>query len=137
MGDAAIVVDFLKASGVQYLATAGLDGSPKVRPFQFMLEEGGRIYYCTSSRKRVYEEMRKEPRIELSACGAGSSWLRLSGKAVFVDDLVLKARAQEVSPLVKSIYKTPENPIFELFYLADAQAVIADFSGNAPRTIDL
>jgi uncharacterized pyridoxamine 5'-phosphate oxidase family protein len=132
-----VVDEFLRASGVQYLATVGLDGSPKVRPFQFMLEEGGKLYYCTSNRKRVYEEMRKDPRVELSACGAGSSWLRLSGRAVFVADLGLKARAQEASPLVKSIYKTPDNPIFELFYLAEARAVIADFSGSAPRAYDL
>lgn len=132
-----VVAEFLKASGVQYLATVGLDGRPKVRPFQFMLEDGGKIYFCTSNRKPVYEEMRKEPRIELSACGADSSWLRLSGTAVFVGDLGLKARAQEASPLVKSIYKTPDNPVFELFYLAEARAVIADFSGNAPRSYDL
>ena len=29
------------------------------------------------------------------------------------------------------------NPIFEVFYLKDAHAVIADFSGNPPREYDL
>jgi uncharacterized pyridoxamine 5'-phosphate oxidase family protein len=137
MGGMSVVAEFLKASGVQYLATVGLDGSPKVRPFQFMLEEGGKIYFCTSNGKKVFEEMRKEPRIELSACGEGSSWLRLSGRAVFVADIGLKEKAQEASPLVKSIYKTPDNPVFELFYLAEARAVLSDFSGNPPRAYDV
>jgi uncharacterized pyridoxamine 5'-phosphate oxidase family protein len=33
---------------------------------------------------------------------------------------------------IKSIYKTPDNPVFEIFYLQDAEAVIYDFSGNPP-----
>lgn len=37
------------------------------------------------------------------------------------------------NPIVKNNYQTPDNPIFEVFYLADAKAVIADFSGNPPR----
>jgi uncharacterized pyridoxamine 5'-phosphate oxidase family protein len=132
-----VVADFLKKSGVQYFATVGLDGRPKVRPFQFMMEEGGRIYYCTSNRKPVFAEMRRQPRVEISACGEDSSWIRLAGMAVFEADLGLKARVQEASPLVKSIYKTPGNPDFEVFYLAEAEATIADFSGNPPRTFKL
>jgi uncharacterized pyridoxamine 5'-phosphate oxidase family protein len=132
-----VVADYLRKSGVQFFATVGLDGRPKVRPFQFMLEEDGKIFYCTSNRKSVYEEIRKQPRIEISACGDDSSWIRLSGKAVFVGDLGAKARVQDASPLVKSIYKSPDNPDFEVFYLAEAEARISDFSGNPPRTFKL
>ena len=49
------VTDFLIKSQVQYLATIGLDDKPKVRPFQFMLEEGGRLYFCTSNQKPVFK----------------------------------------------------------------------------------
>ncbi len=34
------------------------------------------------------------------------------------------------NPIVKSQYGTADNPIFEVFYLEKAMAVIADFSGN-------
>ena len=30
-----------------------------------------------------------------------------------------------------------DNPIFEVFYLKDAHAVIADFSGNPPKEYNL
>jgi len=131
------VTEFLRRSGVQYFATLGQDGRPKVRPFQFMIEEGGKLYFCTSNKKPVYREMEAQPYVEICASGEGFSWLRLSGKAVFVEDLGVKARIQEASPLVKGLYKTPDNPIFEAFYLADAMATIADFSGNPPKTIKL
>jgi uncharacterized pyridoxamine 5'-phosphate oxidase family protein len=131
-----VVTEFLVKSGVQHLATVGRDGRPKVRPFQFMLEEGGRLYFCTSNRKEVFQEMGRQPYVELSACGEGGAWLRLSGKAAFSRDPDLKARVLAASPLVKSLYQTPDNPAFEVFCLEEAHAVIADFSGNPPRRID-
>jgi uncharacterized pyridoxamine 5'-phosphate oxidase family protein len=131
------VTEFLRRSGVQYFATLGQDGRPKVRPFQFMIEEGGKLYFCTSNKKPVYREMEAQPYVEICASGEGFSWLRLSGKAVFVEDLGVKARIQEASPLVKSLYKTPDTPIFEAFYLAEAVATIADFSGNPPKAYSL
>ena len=131
------VTDFLIKSQVQYLATIGLDDKPKVRPFQFMLEDGGRLYFCTSNQKPVFKEIQKRPYVEFCASGANFSWLRLNGRVVFSKDLGLKARIQEASPIVKSIYKTPDNPTFEIFYLDGAVATIADFSGNPPQTFRL
>ncbi len=127
------VVDFLAKSGVQYFATVGADGKPKVRPFQFMLEDGGKLYFCTSNQKQVFKEMKKTPFVEICASGEGTSWMRLSGKAVFAADAGIKARIMEKSPVVKSFYKTPDNPAFEAFFLQEAEAVISDFSGNPPR----
>lgn len=135
--EAKTVTAFLVKSQVQYLATIGLDGNAKVRPFQFMLEEEGRLYFCTSNQKPVFKEMQQHPGVEFCASGANFSWLRLSGKAVFSKDLTVKARIQGASPLVKSIYKTPDNPSFEVFYLESATATIADFSGNPPQTFRL
>jgi len=131
------VTEFLIKSQIQYLATIGLDDKPKVRPFQFMLEEGGRLYFCTSNQKPVFKELQKHPYVEFCASGANFSWLRLNGKVVFSKDLGLKARIQDASPIVKSIYKTPDNPVFEIFSLDGATATIADFSGQPPRTFKL
>ena len=41
------------------------------------------------------------------------------------------------NPIVKGQYGEASNPIFEVFCLKDAHAVIADFSGNPPREYDL
>jgi uncharacterized pyridoxamine 5'-phosphate oxidase family protein len=129
------VIDFLNKSKIYYLSTAGLDGKPKVRPFGFVMEEGGRIYFCTANTKNVYKEMKKQPWVEFCTCGENFSWLRLSGKAVFSKDLAIKSKVLDLSPLVKSIYKTPDNPIFEAFYLDEATATFYSFSGQPPKTI--
>lgn len=131
------VVKFLIENPVQYLGTADKNGNAKVRPFQFMLEKNGKLYFCTSNQKDVYGEIKNNPNIELCTSSPSYAWIRLSGKVVFSSDLSIKTAIIEQSPLVKSIYKTPDNPIFEMFYLENAKAIIADFSGQAPRTIIL
>lgn len=126
------VVKFLIENPVQYFATVGLDGKPKVRPFQFMLEQKGKLYFCTSNQKDVYEQLKECSYVEISTSSPALAWIRLSGKAVFSNDMEIKKAVFENSELVKSVYQTAENPIFEVFYLEDAKASIADFSGNPP-----
>ena len=133
-----IVTDFLEQSQVQYMATIGLDGKPKVRPFQFKLEDGGKLYFSTLKDKNVYQEIIKQPYVEFCSSGENFSWLRLSGKVVFSDDLAIKTRIfEEAIPLIQSFYKTPNNPMFALFYLDEATATIADLSGNPAETFKL
>jgi uncharacterized pyridoxamine 5'-phosphate oxidase family protein len=126
------VVKFLKENPVQYFATVGLDGKPRVRPFQFMIEHDGKLYFCTNNQKDVFAQLEKCPYVEVSTSSQKFEWIRLSGKAVFSKDLEIKKAVIESSGLVKSLYKTADNPIFEVFYLEDAKAIIADFSGNPP-----
>lgn len=128
------VIQFLNENPVQYFATVGLDGRPKVRPFQFMLEQDGKLYFCTNNTKEVYKEIQTTPYVEIVTSSSTFSWMRLSGKVTFSNDLEIKKAIIEASPLVKSLYQTAENPIFEIFYLDEANAVIADFSGNPPKT---
>lgn len=130
------VVDFLTANPVQYLATLGLDGKPKARPFMFCFERDGKLWFCTNSQKEVYKEMRKQPCVEVTVSSPEYAWIRLSGKAVFENNMAVKEGCMN-NPIVKSQYRTADNPIFEVFYLADAKAVIADFSGNPPETCTL
>lgn len=130
------VVKFLQENPVQYLATVGRDGRAKCRPFMFAGEMDGRLWFCTNSTKDVYKDMQANPNIEISVSGPAYAWIRLSGRAVFEDNLSAKEMCIR-NPIVKSQYQTADNPIFEVFYLADAHAVIADFSGNPPREYSL
>ena len=72
------VIDFLVANPVQFLATLGLDEKPKVRPFQYMFEEDGKLWFCTSNKKEVFAELQKQPHLELSASSPNGEWLRVS-----------------------------------------------------------
>lgn len=130
------VVKFLQENPVQYLATVGRDGKAKCRPFMFSFEKNGKLWFNTSNQKDVYKDMQENPNIEICISSPEYQWIRISGKAVFENNLGIKAAALE-NPIVKDNYQTPENPVFEVFYLEDAHAVLADFSGNPPQEIDL
>ena len=56
---------------------------------------------------------------------------------LFRSDVKAKEKVLAESPLVKSIYKTVDNPILKVFYIAEAEAIIADFSGRPPITVKL
>jgi uncharacterized pyridoxamine 5'-phosphate oxidase family protein len=131
------VIKYLTENPVQYLATVGPDGKPRNRPFQFMLEHGGRLWFCTGNQKDIYQQLQANPFIELTVSAADFSWLRLSGKAVFDGSREIKSKIIEASPLVKSIYQSADNPTFEAFFIDHAESVITDFSGNPPRKYKL
>ena len=131
------VIEFLKENPVQYFATVGLDNKTKVRPFQFMIEDGGKLYFCTNNEKDVFKQIKNNPYVEVCVSNSKFQWMRLNGKVKFSNDMDIKKKVIESSPLVKSLYKTADNPIFEIFYLEDAKAIIADFSGNAPKEFNL
>lgn len=126
------VVEFLRVNPVQYLATVGRDGGAKCRPFMFMAAEAGKLWFCTNNRKDVYKDMQACPNVELSVASPAFAWLRLKGRAVFTDDRRIKEICM-TNPIVKGQYDSADNPIFEVFYLEDAEAVISDFSGKPPR----
>lgn len=127
------VVAFLQANPVQYLATVGRDGKAKCRPFMFSMEKDGKLWFCTNNQKEVYKDMQENPYVEISVSSPEFAWIRLHGKAVFENNKTVKEGCM-ANPIVKSQYQTADNPIFEVFYLEDAEAIIADFSGNPPKT---
>ena len=130
------VVTFLKENPVQYLATVGRDGKAKCRPFMFCHEQDNRLWFCTNNQKEVYADMKATPYVEECTSNSNYAWLRLSGKAVFENNMEVKEACMQ-NPIVKGQYETAENPIFEVFYLEDAHAVIADMSGNPPKEFSL
>lgn len=130
------VLDFLTDNPVQYLATVGRDGKAKCRPFMFAGMLDGKLWFCTNNQKDVYQDMRACPYVELSVSSPAYQWLRLHGKAVFEDNVKAKELCLQ-NPIVKQQYGQPDNPIFEVFYLDEAEAVLADFSGAPPQTFTL
>lgn len=131
------VVKFLNENPVGYLATVDKDRNPRVRPFQFMLEQEDKLYFCTSNQKEVYTEIQKHPYIEFSIASKEFAWIRLYGKVTFSEDMDIKTKIITNNELVRSIYQTPDNPAFEVFYIDEATATIADFSGNPPKSFKM
>ena len=130
------VVKFLQENPVQYLATVGRDGKAKCRPFMFAGEMDGKLWFCTNNRKDVYKDMQVNPYVEISVSSPSYAWIRLSGEAGVEKNMAAKEMCIQ-NPIVKGQYGEAANPIFEVFYLKNAYAVIADFSGNPPEEYNL
>nr|WP_320027179.1 pyridoxamine 5'-phosphate oxidase family protein [uncultured Acetobacterium sp.] len=130
------VVKFLSKNPLQYFATVGRDGKAKCRPFMFCFEKEGKLWFGTNNKKEVYTEMQQNPHVEVCISSPDYVWLRLSGKAIFENNMSVKEAMME-NPIIKGQYQTADNPLLEAFYLEDATAVIADMSGNPPKEISL
>jgi len=129
------VIKLLNENQNGYLATVE-NGHPRVRPWGFMFEEGGKFYFCTSNMKDVFKQLKETPYVEFSTTGQNFVWVRIRGEIKFSDDLRIKEKVLDNQPMVKSIYKTADNPIFEAFYIEHGTATVADFSGQPPKTFE-
>ena len=102
----------------------------------FAGELEGKLWFCTNNQKDVCQDMLQNSHIEISVSSPSYAWIRLSGEAVFEDNMAAKEMCIQ-NPIVKGQYGEASNPIFEVFYLKNAHGVIADFSGNPPKEYDL
>ncbi|WP_010243104.1 pyridoxamine 5'-phosphate oxidase family protein [Acetivibrio cellulolyticus] len=129
------VVKFLSDAGTFYVATVDGD-KPKVRPFGIAIEHESKIYFVTGNQKEVYKQLQINPNFEVSATSKDGRWIRLKGKAVFENNIEVKKKAFEILPVLASLYNTPENPIFEVFYISKGEASIYSFT-DAPKTLEV
>jgi uncharacterized pyridoxamine 5'-phosphate oxidase family protein len=114
--------EILKANPNGVLATQDGKGV-KTRVFQYLFADGNKVYFCTSSEKPVYEQLKVNPGVSFCTYPANfSPVLSINGVAVIVDNIALKTRALDENPMIKGIYNTPDNPVFVLFYI-DVKAV--------------
>lgn len=102
----------------------------------FAGEKDGKLWFCTNNTKEVYKDLQVNSCTEISVSSPTYAWIRLNGKAVFENNMAVKEMCI-ANPIVKGQYGEAANPIFEVFYLADAHAVIADFSGDPPKEYSL
>lgn len=126
------VLRLLTENRMGSLATVD-NGKPKVRPWGFMLKKNGKFYFCTANTKDVFKQLQENPFLEFTSTSKDMVTVRLSGKVTFTNDLTIKREILENSPMVKGIYHSEDNPVFEVFHVEHGEASISDFSGQPPR----
>jgi uncharacterized pyridoxamine 5'-phosphate oxidase family protein len=129
------ITAFLTENFNGFLATLE-DAKPRVRPYQFMLEDGGRLCFSTNNTKEVCKQLQSDPSMEFSASNGAGGWLRLRGEVKFAADRGIKEKILAKSEVVRSLYKSADHPAFEVFYLDHGLAHIMDAPGQAPRRIE-
>jgi uncharacterized pyridoxamine 5'-phosphate oxidase family protein len=126
-------VPFFKENPVCFLATVG-NGSPFVRPVQLMFESEGKLYFCTANIKGMSKQMHTTPLVELATSSKDYvTTLRIRGEVKFSNNFPLKERIFKENPLIKSIYKTPDNPVFEIFYIEHGTAKFQYINGQPEK----
>lgn len=122
------VYEFLKKSEVYYLAT--MDGDqPRVRPFGTIDLYEGRLYIQTGRVKAVSEQMKKNPKIEISAMCDGK-WIRVTAEAALDDNIAAQEHMLAAYPSLQAMYKAGDGNT-EVFYLKNASAQICSFTEPA------
>ena len=121
------VYEFLKAAGTYYLAT--VDGNqPRVRPFGTIDLYDGRLYIQTDKRKPVADQLKANPKIEISAMYAGR-WIRLEAEAVLDERIEAQAHMLESYPSLKAMY-APGDGNTEVYFLRNVSASICSFTSE-------
>jgi len=121
------VYEFLKAAGVYYLAT--MDGDqPRVRPFGTIDLYDGRLYIQTGKAKDVANQLKQNPKIEISAMLEGR-WIRLEAEVILDDNIEAQVHMLDNYPSLKDMY-TPGDGNTEVYYLHNASAAICSFTAE-------
>ena len=126
------VYEFLKKCGVYYLATVEGD-QPRVRPFGTYDLFEDRLYIQTGKVKPVAQQMKANPKVEISAMSPDGKWIRITAEAVLDDNIAAQEHMLSAYPSLRAQY-SPGDGNTEVYYLKNATAVICSFT-EAPRTI--
>ena len=119
------VYEFLKAAGTYYLAT--MDGDqPRVRPFGTIDLFEDHLYIQTGKRKSVADQLKANPKIEISAM-LGGRWIRLEAEAILDERIEAQTHMLDNYPSLKAMY-TPGDGNTEVYYLKNATATICSFT---------
>ncbi len=126
------VYEFLKSCGAYYLATVEGD-QPRVRPFGTVDLFEDKLYIQTGKIKAVAQQLKANPKVEISAMAQDGRWIRITAEAVFDDSVRAQEHMLDAYPDLKAMY-TPGDGNTEVYYLKNAVAQICSFT-DAPREI--
>ena len=128
------VLEYLKSCGTFYLATSE-DGQAHVRPFGAVCEFDGKLYIVTNNQKKVYQQMKKNGRVEICGMNNGT-WIRVEGNVK--EDTRREARVammEDNKAALSGMYTVDDN-LMTVFYFENASAAIYSFT-TEPKTIEI
>ena len=126
------VYEFLKSSGVFYLATIDND-KPRVRPFGAINIYNDKIYLQTGKIKPVSKQIEKNNNVEICAFKDGK-WIRVEAKLIRDESKEAKVSMLEANPELKAMYSA-DDANTEVLYMENVKATISSFT-DAPKIIE-
>lgn len=123
-------VDFLNNSKVFYHASVDRKEA-RVRPINSVIAYKEKIYFETSNKKEMYQQMLKNPSISVSGM-VGSKWIRITGNAVMDESEDAKDVFFSEIPSLKSVYTREE---LVPYYITDMKSIVYGF-GTEPVELE-
>ena len=111
---------------------------PRVRPFSFAAEDGGKLWFCTATNKDVYVQLEANPKFEASGWHPGQPWIVVTGEADLEDTVSEATRIAGYEHMtgLGETYEGPNDPRLTFFSVKNGIAKIADIDGSE-RIIEL
>lgn len=109
---------------VFYLATVEVD-QPRVRPFDAAVIYQNKVYFITYKNKNVYQQLKKNPKVELYSKSNDGSSIRIAADAVENED------AETLNAIIENSGKYAGNNNAVAFYLTNVVGKMTGPDGNS------
>lgn len=120
-------LEYLPQHTSAILSTVRADGTPDGRGFEFMFEEDDKYYFGTANTKDVWQQLQACPKAAFTYMEpTGKFTVRICGEIkVITDPDTKKAVFERIDPMVQSMYKSWDNPVFEIIYFDKPECRLA------------
>ena len=131
------MIDYLANRPAWFVAACEGD-QPRVRPFSFAAEDGGKLWFCTATNKDVYVQLEANPKFEASGWHPGQPWIVVTGEADLEEtgSEATRIAGYEHMTGLGETYEGPNDPRLTFFSVKNGIAKIADIDGSE-RIIEL
>ena len=120
------VYSYLKKAKTFYIATVEGD-QPRVRPFGAICKFENKLYIITNNKKKVYDQIIKNPKVEISGMVEGT-WIRLAGTLALDERREAKEAMLAENPSLSGMYSVDDG-IMAVFYFTSGEAQFCSFTG--------
>ncbi|HCW52889.1 MAG TPA: NimC/NimA family protein [Clostridium sp.] len=127
------ILEFLSECGTFYLATTEGD-QPRVRPFGAVCEYEGKLYIVTNNKKDVYNQMMKNPKVEI-CCMNKDKWMRIAGEVELDERREARVAMIEANESLSNMYNVDDN-LMAVLSFKHATATLYSFTGK-PVTYEI
>ena len=128
------VLEYLKSCGTFYLATSEGDQA-HVRPFGAVCEFEGKLYIVTNNQKKVYQQMKKNGKVEICGMHKGT-WIRVEGTVKEDTRREAKVAMMDDNTAALSSMYTVDDNLMTVFYFEHGTATIYSFTAE-PQVFEL
>ena len=115
---------FIRECTYCFLATNAGE-KPRLRPIGHVYADEKALYFATDTRKDIYAELTENPYVELASYNLNTrQWIRISGRAVLEDSLMVREEMEILYPMIRQEYVGKEEVYFVIFQITIEAAAI-------------